>query len=148
MPSKKPKESEGLERTALGLNTLPVAGVNDELAALVDDFVPTRFELAVLAHHYLNELRQLDYDWIFFRYTGSSEWRMASFVERRLGTIESCLGAEEMREALKDIEEKWGRIFEEAQRKIDRAIPCMKCGKPQRDPHDALWNGDCCLDCS
>ncbi len=59
MTKQMPVESQGLG--ALGGVIGVVSGVNDASAYLVEDFKPTLYELEVLARHYLEKAREVEY---------------------------------------------------------------------------------------
>ena len=123
-----PAESEGLGPLRVSdLIIGRVAGVNDASAELVQEFKPTRYELRVLARHYLKKLTEIDYMWIAFGQSGSYEIRFDPFAERRLGTICSILGEEEFREAIAPVEAEWKKWQEEN-------LKCKQCGKPRSIP--------------
>jgi hypothetical protein len=78
-----------------------VHGVNDEWARPVQGFVPTRYELALLAAHYydlhVNRNRDCEYEGV-----SSEDWRILAFSMRRLDRIADHLGDEVMAEALEE----------------------------------------------
>ncbi len=118
------KESEGLgplvsepmgidgKRLAIGM----VPGVNDAGATLVENFAPTRYELEVLANHYLEEVRAIEFDGEFLGSSGSYEIRMRPFAYRRLDAIWQVLGEESFKKAIAPMEEKWQKVFAEARK--------------------------------
>ena len=80
-----PKESEELGAWRSGPSLVGLTeGVNDESATLVEGFVPTRYELAELARHYLNEALGIEHWWEISDQSGSSEARMKAFAGNRL----------------------------------------------------------------
>ena len=110
-----PVESEGLEPIGVGgLVIGAVSGVNDESACLVDDFKATQYELEVLARHYLEEARGIEFKGKFLGSSGSHEIRMHHFACRRLATIEAVLGKERFQQAIAHTAEEWGKRFTEA----------------------------------
>ncbi len=138
-----PEESRGLGSYPLA----SVEGVNDSSAELVKDFIPTRYELGVLANHYLEESAVLDYDAVFFRSTGSWELRISAFSNRRLNSIANCLGDDAFDKATAEMRDRWATRFREAKETIEAAIPCKRCGMPRTDPYDALCFGQFCARC-
>ena len=96
-----PAESEGLgasgdDRFIIGRTE----GVHDDAARLVTDFQPTIYELEVLASHYLDMARDSELWWRVSEQVGSSEIRAYPLAHRRMGTIESILGAERFTAAI------------------------------------------------
>lgn len=123
-----PEESRDLGSYPLA----PVPGVNDPSAELVKDFIPTQYELWVLANHYLDESTVVDYNAVFFLSTGSWDLRISEFSDRRLDSIAKCLGDEEFDYATSETRHKLAtRFFREAKEKIEAAIPCNRCGMPR-----------------
>jgi hypothetical protein len=129
-----PEESESLGAFLCGRALIGrTPGVNDESAKLVTGFRPTRYELAVLAEHYLNTALEIEHWWESTSVVGSSEVRMEDFAWRRLGTIREMLGQEEYDEATSSTWNKWNKKFKEL-----AALPrCEHCGvKYDPDYHD------------
>ena len=127
-------ESEGLGPLG-GVIGAGIRGVNDQSASLVENFKPTLYELEVLARHYLEEARMIEFDGRFLGMSGSYEIRMQPFAYRRLATIESILGEERLQEAISRAEEKWDKRFAEAEEIEKNLEPCKSCGA-KRDYHD------------
>ncbi len=127
-------ESEGLGPLG-GVIGGGIRGVNDQSASLVENFKPTLYELEVLARHYLEEARMIEFDGRFLGMSGSYEIRMQPFAYRRLATIESILGEERLQEAISRAEEKWDKRFAEAEEIEKNLEPCKSCGA-KRDYHD------------
>src|SRR5262249_36567326 len=130
-----PAESEDLGVGDGGVFALGVApGVNDESARLVFDFQPTRYELGVLARHYIDEARGNEYFWELTDQVGSSEVRMNGFACRRLKTIENLLGEEDFKLATAGQWEKWDE-------KMDQLLAsprCERCGVRHEQDGDCL----------
>ena len=125
-----PPEAEGCEPLSVGPITIGVVrGVNDASAGLVEDFRVTRYELEVLARHYLEKVKQVEHEWTAYRCTGSTGMRMLAFGERRLGSIERILGKDVLDKALAPMEEEWRRRLDDV--KVDLATPvkCEECGE-------------------
>ncbi len=121
-------ESEGLGPLG-GVIGAGIRGVNDQSASLVENFKPTLYELEVLARHYLEEAREIEFDGKFLGSSGSYEIRMHPFAYRRLATIENVLGEERFQKAIARTEEKWDKIFAEAA-EIERNLEaCKGCGR-------------------
>lgn len=118
-------ESEGLGPLG-GVIGGGISGVNDQSACLVENFKPTLYELEVLARHYLEEARGIEFLGEFLGCSGSYEIRMRPFAYRRLATIEAFLGEESFRKAIASTEEEWDRRFAEAE-EIERNLePCLR----------------------
>ena len=101
-----PPEAEGLGFYSNGTSTIGlVDGVNDASARLVEDFRVTRYELEVLARHYLEHVRQAEHEWAAFMQSGSTSSRQAAFGGKRLHSIERVLGKDALEKALAPVEE-------------------------------------------
>ena len=136
MKNQMPVESEGLGPIGAGGFIIGrISGVNEESAYLVEHFKPTQYELEVLARHYLEEARMIEFDGRFLGMSGSYEIRMQPFAYRRLATIKSILGEERLQEAISRAEEKWDKRFTEAEEIEKNLEPCKSCGA-KRDYHD------------
>ena len=126
-----PKESEGLGCTAGGLPfgppsfIAPTPGVTDEAADLVDDFTPTKYELAVLARHYAEKKNQIDFDVWVLAQVGSSDWRFSIFADRRLDALLQCLGKQEFEAEVGPIQQHWDDKYADAQ---EACVRCTQCG--------------------
>ena len=90
-----PPDSEGLG-AFVGDNHVvgAVDEVNGEGALEVNEFVPTRHELSILARYWLEKVLTINFDWFYYRQTGSSEMRVKPYAYRRLARIERILGAD------------------------------------------------------
>ena len=121
-------------------------GVNDASARLVHDFTPTRYELALLAKHYLDEALDIDCFFEMTHQTGSSEWRLRNFAYRRLDNIERMLDNDEFASAVSEVKKKWDKRSEEWRSELEtcpndhRETPHYMCESreedTQRNPKD------------
>jgi hypothetical protein len=68
--------------------------VNGPGAKQVPEFVSTRYELLVLAKHWLKELLRINFDYYCYQQYCSRESRIRSFASCRIGRIEGILGQE------------------------------------------------------
>ncbi len=132
-------ESDGLGPLA-GVVGGGIRGVNDKSACLVENFKPTVYELEVLARHYLEKIRDIEFWERFYRTTGSYQIRMRPFASRRLATIESALGEQRFQNAIASTEEEWNKVFAEAEEIESNLEPCKRCGAQRNyydyaDPH-------------
>ena len=124
-----PPEAEGLGFYSDGISTIGlVEGVNDASARLVEDFRVTRYELELLARHYLEEVREYEHEWAAYQCTGSTEMRMQAFGRRRLGSIERILGEDVLVKALAPVEERWRRTFDDLKVDLANPVKCEECG--------------------
>jgi hypothetical protein len=105
-----------------------VRGVNDRWARLVEGFVPTEYELVVLAKHYLDEIMEIDLFWRCYHQTGSSEWRIQAFAGRRLDAIEQALGEAKFNAAIAKRLAEWKQKFADADKEEQSLAPCTRCG--------------------
>ena len=136
MKKQMPVESEGLGPLCVaGWVVGAVGGVNDESACLVEHFKPTQYELGVLARHYLDEAREIEFWDKFLGYGDSYGIRMRPFAYRRLATIKAVLGEKRFQEAIARTEEKWDKGFAEAEEIEKNLEPCKSCGA-KRDYYD------------
>jgi hypothetical protein len=105
-----PNEAEGLGAWKSPDGLVGVAeGVNDESAKPVPDFTTTRYELGVLARHYLNEAYERAHWWERSEPVGSDETRMKTFAWRRAGAIYAILGGDTYKKVVSEIREHWER---------------------------------------
>ena len=98
-------DSEELDvRRAGGFVIGYVSEVNGPEACEVPEFVPTKHELIQIAKYWLH--RRLDNSFFFFTYsqTGSSEWRVNIYAERRIDRAAEILTEEELNELIADAE--------------------------------------------
>jgi hypothetical protein len=98
-------DSEGLgawgnERLVVG----HVPEVNGSEACEVPQFVPTQHELIQIATYWIGRI--LDNDFFFFTYaqTGSTEWRINSYADRRINRAAEFLSEQEFNELIADAE--------------------------------------------
>ena len=77
--------------------------VNGPGAEEIAGYVPTQHELVQLVKYWYR--RTLDDSWSFFLdgCTGSTEWRVAEFANRRFERAEAVIGAEAVVEAIKEV---------------------------------------------
>jgi len=129
MENQMPVESEGLGPIGAGGFIIGrISGVNEESAYLVEHFKPTQYELEVLARHYLEEARNIEFKGQFLGYSGSHEIRMRPFAYRRLATIEGVLGKHKFDKAIARTEEEQNRSFAKAAEIEKNLEPCKGCG--------------------
>ena len=101
--------------------------LNDDLAKLVRTFVPTRFELEIIARHYLNDVMNIDWTWAAYQQTGFSE--RYSFALQRLNTIEDFIGEQALDRAIAPVRKDWGKSFEHlAENKCKHDVSREYCG--------------------
>ncbi len=131
-------ESEGLGPLG-GVIGGGIRGVNDEAACLVENFTPTLYELEVLAKHYLEKVREIEFDGRFLGDSGSYEIRMHPFACRRLATLESFLGAERFHKAIARTIEAEDRAFAQAEELEKNLEPCKACGA-KRTYYDSVMS--------
>ncbi len=138
MKKQMPVESEGLGPIA-GVIGAGISGVNDSTAYLVENFKPTLYELEVLARHYLEEAREIEFYGRFLGSSGSYEIRMHPFACRRLATLESFLGAERFHKAIARTIEAEDRAFAQAEEVEKNLEPCKACGA-KRTYYDSVMS--------
>ena len=130
MDNQFPPEAEGLGYHSDGSSTIGlVEGVNDASARLIEDFRVTRYELEVLARHYLEKVKQYEHEWMAYRCTGSTGRRMLAFGERRLDSIERILGKDVLDKVLEPVEEKWRKTFDDLRVFLATPGKCEQCGE-------------------
>jgi len=106
-------DSEGLGSHGNGRITIGYASeVNGPDSGEVQDFVPTRHELIQLVKYWAT--LDLDQQFYFFLYTqtGSGERRRREFARRRISRIAAILGAEEVRKAIDEAEQEYGKTID------------------------------------
>ena len=109
-----PEEAEALGSWRAGPFVIgSVEGVNDELSKVVCSFKATKYELGILARHYLDERHDLYYLYRCRGEIGSGSSRIHAFAGRRLATIEKRLGEPDFKKMTSQTEEKWEKIFAE-----------------------------------
>ena len=84
-----------------------------------------RYELAVLAQHYLEEASRIAFECWVFAQVGSTDWRFRSFAGRRLESICQCLSDDEFHAVVDTIEEQWQKKFADAE---ENGEFCDGCG--------------------
>ena len=94
--------------------TYRIPGATDESGRLAHGFVPTRYELAVLARHYREEVYHYDYLYEVGGQTSSTGERFEPFAWKRIATIKGFIGEEELRKAIVPIEERWNTLLADA----------------------------------
>jgi len=134
MEKQMPVESEGLGPIWGNIGAC-IRGVTDQSASLVENFKPTLYELEVLAKHYLEKVREIEFDYRFLGESGSYALRMNHFARRRLATLESFLGAERFHKAIARTIEAEDRAFAQAEELEKNLEPCKACGA-KRDYYD------------
>ena len=107
-----PTTSSNTKEAPLGAHDTPAT--TDESSRMVHGFVPTRYELAVLARHYLEEVYHYDYLWEVGGQTSSTGQRFEPFAWERIATIKGFIGEEELRKAIVPIEERWNTLLADA----------------------------------
>jgi hypothetical protein len=97
-------ESEGLGAFGNGFVVIGwVPEVNGEGALEVNEFVPTRHEVSIIARNWLREVRDIRFDFFCYRQSGSRETRVLSFACRRLDSIERILGEVALQQLDRDV---------------------------------------------
>ena len=108
----RPKRAARVTHDAYGLGPLgasflligSVDEVNGQGAVEVPEFVPTRFELKIVAEHWNREYLQTSF-WCFcVQGSGSREIRIRPFAVPRLNRIESVLGEGALNHVTEDVE--------------------------------------------
>ena len=134
MGSKFAQESEGLHPMRVnGFAIGVVNGVNDMGSELVDEFIPTRYELSILAQHYAERIWEINHFWEAHGQSGSYEIRMGPFATRRLDRIWNILADEELATTA-DYIAKQESILEEIREKVANPPPCSDCGISREGP--------------
>ena len=139
-----PQEAECLRASPWLLfgGVAAIPGATDQTGRLVYEFVPTRYELAELAKHYVEVTYRPHKRWIVHEETSSTEQRMEAFALRRLNTIESILGEEETRRVLADLEERNDKFLAAAHELCEqRGVTCL-FELPDDDPELARLRQD------
>jgi len=83
--------------------------VNGPNSAEMPEFVPTRYELAQLAKYWATIVIDLRFDYFLYTGTGSSEYRLSAFANRRVARIAEILGEEEINKVIDQAYEEYGK---------------------------------------
>ena len=114
-------EAEGL---GASYPIAPAVGVTDALGEVVPAFEPTRYELQVLAEHYMDRIWEIDWRWELSQQASSSDNRFEPFAYGRLGRIREILGERDFENATNSTNQKWEKGLAQL-----KEIPrCMACG--------------------
>ena len=123
---KYPEESEGLGWFRLSAR---VKGVNDEWAELVEGFVPTRYELGLLARHYCDRAYDHDRDMYTNEFVSTPRMHFSCFARRRMARVRSVLGKEGFEAEVADIDAKWEKeMCRLHYKREDSSMRCRRCG--------------------
>ena len=150
-PSRTTQEGESLPEDSQGLGTRRagpfqigfVDEVNGPGAVECAGYRPTHHELRVLAQHWAEQALCTEVFYFLYAQTGSTEWRLHAYAERRCERIAESLGPEPMNEVLASAKKKvqeeyrlsdeewavfergdpdeWARFQDEVQRKMATA---------------------------
>src|ERR1035441_7807839 len=81
-----------------------VIGLVDEIVGEggveVPGCVATQYEWIQIVKHWAAEMIDSDFDYFLYGSTGSTEWRIREYAERRLNTIAKSIGEEEVKRAV------------------------------------------------
>jgi hypothetical protein len=126
-----------------------VIGVVDEIVGEggveVPGCVVTKYELIKIVKHWAAEIIELDFDYFLYGSTGSTEWRIREYAERRLNTIAKSIGEEEVRKAVteakvdfaKGVDQRAWKIFtegtKEEQERFQHEVQEKPAGEPGSD---------------
>ena len=91
-------------------------------------FVPTQYELGVLAEHYYNIANEIDEVGMEAHPISGSQSRLQSFACERINTIRELVGGDAVELALWLTRKKWKKLFEH----IETYPCCPQCGDPHR----------------
>ena len=83
--------------------------VNGPNSVEMPDFAPTRYELIQLAKYWATIVIDLRFDYFLYTQTGSSEWRLDAFANRRVGRIGEILGQDEFNKVIDQAYEEYGK---------------------------------------
>lgn len=93
------------------LGPMPVNGfvigavdeINGKGGEEIPGFIPTRDELLPIVKYWFKQI--LDLRWFYFNTggTGSTEWRLNVFADRRISRIASLLGEEDVNQAIDEV---------------------------------------------
>jgi len=87
-----------------GLGGVYVAEVNGPEACKIPEFTPTKHELIQIAKYWYDQVFYNDFYFFTFAQTGSTEWRINMYAERRIDRVAEILSEEELNELLADVE--------------------------------------------
>src|SRR5271166_366008 len=83
--------------------------VNGPNSAEMPEFVPTLYELIQLAKYWATIVIDLRFDYFLYTGTGSSEWRLDAFANRRVGRIGKILGQDEINKVIDQAYKQYGK---------------------------------------
>ena len=119
-----PLEAEGCE----WMIRKGIFGGKDPSFKLVEDFVPTRRDLEVLARDYLDDVRNCEFCWVAYQTAGSDWSREKAFGLARLDSIERVLGEDAFAEAVASVNEKWEKVAADLKVALATSVKCEECG--------------------
>ncbi len=71
--------------------------------------VVTKYELIQIVKHWAAEIVDQDFSYFLDGCTGSSEWRIREYANRRLNTIAKSIGDAEVTKAFRQVEDDFGK---------------------------------------
>jgi hypothetical protein len=93
------RDSQGIGVIRIGRSAVGfVQEISGEEGQECPEFVVTRHELLQLAHFWMSERMNHDFDWFVCQCTGSPEWRRSVYVGRRLDRLTNVLGGRKMQQ--------------------------------------------------
>ena len=157
-------ETQKLSEDAGGLGPMQVGpivvGLVDEIVGEGGVEVPgcviTKYESVQIVKHWAAEIIDLDFSYFLHASTGSSEWRIREYANRRLNTIAQSIGEQEVETAFKQagenfaktVDQRAWKIFTEARRKSrnDFSRKCRRnwratVGRARNDSSSAHGSG-------
>jgi hypothetical protein len=82
-----------------------VAEVNGPEAVEVSGFIPTKHELKeIVKYWHLRRLYNRFFYWFHYGQSGSTEWRISIYAQRRIARVEELLSEKDVEEAVSDAE--------------------------------------------
>ena len=128
----------------------PVEGVNDSSARLVEGFEPTRYELEVLASHYMDRISEFQSRKPETGQASSTWTRDVQFGLRRLEAIRHLLAQEAFDRAVETVERHWWSALDALLSYVRAQEPCKRCGSHPFDITDVFLMKDdgLCIWCS
>jgi len=84
----------------------------------VPGFVATKDEILQLVRYWATEIIGLDFDFFLYGSSGSTEWRIHVFANRRLATISKVLGEEEVTKAVMQAKEDFAKTVDQRAWKV------------------------------
>src|SRR5437867_6154630 len=104
------KDSAGLEPRQAGPFTVGyVDAIVGQGGVEVPGYIVTKAEILQLVLYWATEILEIEFAYFLYGCSGSSEWRTGQYAQRRLNSISSFIGENEMNKASTEAQETFAR---------------------------------------